>query len=184
MSSKLIDPSLIVAAQAGDAVALNKVLEFSRQDLRRYAEFHCIVNDVEDAIQETLLVATHRIGTLRSADKFNSWLFRIIKRECNRMRRGWRMLTNHQIDESIEPYETLVAFEWRHQVAKMMAIIPPEYRTILLLRDVEGLELSELASRLNLSLPATKSRLHRARVLAREKLATPGQAFEFNDRCG
>ncbi len=183
MSSKLIDPSLIAAAQAGDAAALNKVLEFSRQDLRRYAEFHCIVNDVEDAVQETLLVATHRIGTLRSIDKFNSWLFRIIKRECNRMRRGWRMLTNHEIDESLEPYDTLIPIEWQHQVAKMMSKIPPEYRAILLLRDIEGLELSELASRLNLSLPATKSRLHRARVMAREKLASAGQEFDFSERC-
>ncbi len=181
MSSKSIDPSLIAEAQAGNADALNKVLECSRQDLRRYAEFHCIVNDVEDAVQETLLVASNRMGKLRSIDKFSSWLFRIVKRECNRMRRGWRLVTNHVIDETIEPYETPAPLEWRHQVAKMMAVIPSQYRTILLLRDVEGLELKELAQRLNLSLPATKSRLHRARILAREQLASPGQEFDISD---
>lgn len=184
MSSKSIDPSLIAAAQAGDAAALNKVLESSRQDLRRYAEFHCIVNDVEDAVQETLLVAANRMGKLRSIDKFSSWLFRIVKRECNRMRRGWRMVTNQEVDERFEPCETLIPVEWRHQVAKMMVKIPSEYRTILLMRDVEGMELKELASRLNLSLPATKSRLHRARILAREQLATPGQAFDFSEISG
>jgi len=183
MSSKSIDPLLIAAAQAGDADALNKVLSSSRQDLRRYAEYHCVVNDVEDAVQETLLVASNKMGKLRSIDKFSSWLFRIVKRECNRMRRGWRMVTNHEIDESIQAHETPAPLEWKRQVANMMANIPSQYRVILLLRDVEGLELKELASNLNLSLPATKSRLHRARLLAREQLASPGQAFDPSDLC-
>lgn len=183
MISQSIDPLLIAAAQAGDASALNKVLASSRQDLRRYAEYHCIVNDVEDAVQETLLVASNKMGKLRSVDKFSSWLFRIVKRECNRMRRGWRMVTNHEIEESIQTYELPAPLEWRRKVAQMLADIPSQYRTILLLRDVEGLELKELASRLNLSLPATKSRLHRARLLAREQLAVPGQAFDPSDLC-
>ncbi|MEO8000268.1 MAG: RNA polymerase sigma factor [Arenimonas sp.] len=183
MSSKSIDPLLIAAAQAGDADALNKVLISSRQDLRRYAEYHCIVNDVEDAVQETLLVASNKIGNLRSIEKYSSWLFRIVKRECNRMRRSWRMVTNHEVDESIQTYEIAAPAEWRHKVAKMLATIPSQYRVILLLRDVEGLDLKELANNLNLSLAATKSRLHRARLVAREQLVMPGLSFDPSDLC-
>ena len=57
----------------------------------------------------------------------------------------------------------------------------PSFRTILLLRDVEGLSLDELAQTLDLTLPATKSRLHRARLLAREMLASPGEQVDLSD---
>ncbi len=76
----------------GDSVAMDEVLTNSRQDLRRYAEFHCVVNDVEDAVQESLILVSRRLGDLRKQEAFASWLFRIVKRECNRLRRGWRLL--------------------------------------------------------------------------------------------
>ena len=181
MTSMPIDPALIQAAQSGNVSALNEVLSCSRQDLRRYAEYHCEVNDVEDAVQETLFMASRRMRDLRSVESFTSWMFRIVKRECNRMRRGWRMLTNQEIDEKIQPVATPAPLEWRIQVAQMMATMPPSFRTILLLRDVEGLSLEELAQKLDLTLPATKSRLHRARILARELLASPGEKVDLSD---
>ncbi len=165
--------ALVGAAQAGDLQALDQLLRQSRQDLRRYAERHCGINDVEDAIQETLFVAAQRIGDLRSLESFNSWLFRIIKRECHRLRRGWRLLTNQEIDEQIQPVITPEPGEWRIDIGRMLATLPPHYRTILLLRDIEGLPLEILAERLGLSLAATKSRLHRARLLARDVLMAP-----------
>lgn len=166
-----VNPSRLAAAQAGDLNALSEVLARSRQNLRRYAEYHCEINDVEDAVQETLFIASRRLGDLRSIERFTSWLFRIVKNECNRMRRGWRMLTNREIDEEIQPVAVPEPLEWRTDLGRMMATLPPEYRTILLLRDVEGLSLEELSVHLNLSLPGTKSRLHRARMLARERLS-------------
>lgn len=173
MTATSISHERIAAAQSGDAQALNEVLACSRQDLRRYAEYHCVVNDVEDAVQETLFMASRRMGDLRSIESFTSWLFRIVKHECNRMRRGWRMLTNHEIGEEIMPVITPEPVEWRMDLGRMMAALPLQYRTILLLRDVEGLSLEELSVQLELTLPATKSRLHRARMLARERLASP-----------
>lgn len=181
MSAAPIDPALIQAAQAGDRAALNEVLAFSRQDLRRYAEYHCVVNDAEDAVQETLMIASQRMRDLHSVERFTSWLFRIVKRECNRMRRGWRLVTNHEIDESIQPAATPEPLDWRLQVARMMAAIPAHYRTILLLRDVEGLALEELGATLELTLPATKSRLHRARMLARKLLEDPDEPVDLSD---
>ena len=77
--------------------------------------------------------------------------FRIVKRECNRMRRGWKMLTNQDEDERIAPVVTPPPLDWRMDIARMMATLPPHYRTILLLRDVEGMALEELAEALELS---------------------------------
>src|SRR5262245_40414136 len=71
------------AARMGDRRALERVLTSSRQNLRRYAEFHCIINDVEDAVQESLLLVSRKLCDLRELECFTSWLFRIVKRECN-----------------------------------------------------------------------------------------------------
>ena len=87
------------AARAGDRPALERVLGRSRQDLRRYAEHHCVVNDVEDAVQESLFTASRRLADLRQLECFASWLFRIVKRECNRLKRGLRALRQEPITE-------------------------------------------------------------------------------------
>ena len=126
-------------------------------------------------------MASQRMRDLRSVESFTSWMFRIVKRECNRMRRGWRMMTNQEIDERIQPVATPGPLEWRIQVASMMAMIPPAFRAILLLREVEGLSLEQSSHTLDLSLPATKSRLHRARMLARTTLASPDDSIDLSE---
>ena len=166
-----LDPEVVKAAMAGDAEALNTILACSRQDLRRYAEYHCVVNDVEDAVQETLITVSRRIGDLRQAESMTSWLFRIIKRECNRMRRGWRQLTHQEITPAIEPVATPEPLDLRFDISRAMANLPAHYREVLLMRDVDGLTLREIGDRLGLELAAVKSRVHRARVSMREKLS-------------
>ncbi|MGV8942832.1 RNA polymerase sigma factor [Thermomonas sp.] len=168
--SQKADHALLEAAKNGDVIALAEVLANSRQDLQRYAEYHCVVNDVEDAVQESMILVFNRLGDLRKPEAFASWLFRIVKRECNRMRRGWRLLTNQEIDESIQPLSFREPNELRMDIARVLQELPNHYRTILLMRDVEGLSLNETAEHLGLELAATKSRLHRARMLARELL--------------
>jgi len=158
------------AARSGDRPALERVLTRSRQDLRRYAEHHCVVNDVEDAVQESLLTASRRMMDLRQLECFASWLFRIVKRECNRMKRGLRTFMHEPITEDIA--ETCIhdPGSLSRDLAAAMESLPAHYREIVLLRDLEGLTIAELAERLGLTREATKARLHRARSLAREYL--------------
>ncbi len=160
----------IVAARDGDIAALQRVLISSRQNLRRYAEYHCVVNDAEDAIQECLIQVSRRIGDLRVPESFASWIFRIVKRECNRLKRGLRMLTGDAITDDIQPLRHFEPVDLRHDVAAALESLPIHYREIILLRDVEGMSIQEIASRLEITPEATKSRLHRARMLAREYL--------------
>lgn len=158
------------AARAGDRPALERVLGRSRQDLRRYAEHHCVVNDVEDAVQESLFTASRRLTDLRQIESFTSWLFRIVKRECNRMKRGVRRLMQEPITEDIADTCTLEHRGLARDLAAAMESLPAHYREIVLLRDLEGLTIEELSLRLGLTREATKARLHRARSLAREYL--------------
>lgn len=160
----------LAAARMGDLCALERVLVHSRQDLRRYAEFHCFINDVEDAVQESLITVSRKLGDLRSLECFTSWVFRIVKRECNRLKRGRRWLTGDAISEEIMPVVTPEPVEWRHDVAAALESLPEHYRQVVLLRDLEGLSIAEIADHLALTREAVKSRLHRARALAREYL--------------
>ena len=160
------------AARMGDRPALERVLTQSRQNLRRYAEFHCVINDVEDAVQETLLLVSRKLGSLRELGCFTSWLFRIVKRECNRLKRGRTMLTGQDIPECIMPIVYPEPVEWRQDVAAALESLPGHYREVILQRDLEGLTIDEMATQLGMTREAVKSRLHRARVLAREYLSS------------
>jgi RNA polymerase sigma factor (sigma-70 family) len=160
------------AARMGNRLALERVLVQSRQNLRRYAEFHCVINDIEDAVQESLLLVSRKLGDLRQLESFTSWLFRIVKRECNRLKRGRRLLTGQDIPECILPTVYPEPIEWRQDVAAALESLPAHYREVILLRDLEGLTIEEMAQQLALSREAVKSRLHRARLLAREYLSS------------
>lgn len=160
----------LAAARSGDPAALERVLVHSRQDLRRYAEYHCVINDVEDAVQESLITVSRKLRDLRVLECFVSWTFRIVKRECNRLKRGRRMLSGDVINDEIMPVVTSEPAEWRHDVAAALESLPAHYREIVLLRDLEGLTIAEIGEQLELTREAVKSRLHRARVLAREYL--------------
>jgi RNA polymerase sigma factor (sigma-70 family) len=165
---------LLDQARRGDRQALERVLLRSRQDLRRYAEYHCSVNDIEDAVQESLLLVSRKISALRELDAYASWLFRIVKRECNRMKRATRHLLMQPSDlEEIDGPHYPAPTGLVRDVANALASLPAHYREIILLRDLEGHTIAEIASTLSLHPEAAKARLHRARSLARQYLTPP-----------
>jgi RNA polymerase sigma factor (sigma-70 family) len=162
---------MLARARQGDLAALERVLTRSRQDLRRYAEYHCAINDVEDAIQETLILVTRKLRTLRELDAYASWLFRIVKRECNRMKRATRHLLMEPADlEEIEGPHCPAPSGLVRDVANALAALPAHYREVILMRDLEGHSIAEIAETLSLHPEAAKARLHRARSLARQYL--------------
>ena len=158
------------AARRGEPAALERVLKRSRQDLRRYAEYHCPVNDVEDAVQESLFTVSRKLMDLRQLESFASWLFRIVKRECNRYKRIKRTLMQVPITEDIEGPNYPESKGLQRDVANALESLPTHYREIILLRDLEGLTIEEISNQLGLTRLAAKARLHRARSLAREYL--------------
>jgi RNA polymerase sigma factor (sigma-70 family) len=158
------------AARRGEPAALERVLRRSRQDLRRFAEYHCPVNDVEDAVQESLFTVSRKLMDLRQLESFASWLFRIVKRECNRYKRMRNLLLQVPITEDIEGPHYPESKGLARDVAHALESLPAHYREIILLRDLEGLTIEEIGDRLGLTKLAAKARLHRARSLAREYL--------------
>ncbi len=160
----------LVSARDGDRSALERLLTHSRQDLRRYAEYHCAINDIEDAVQESLILISRKLRDLRATEAFASWVFRIVKRECNRLKRVGRRLVLQEVPEEIEDPRYPAPSELTRDVARVLAALPAHYREIIMLRDLEGLSIAEIGARVGLQKEATKARLHRARSLARHYL--------------
>ncbi|MFY8105324.1 MAG: RNA polymerase sigma factor [Elstera sp.] len=165
-----IPDSLIEAAQAGDARALTLLLDLTQPDIRRYAQRYCArAGDIDDALQDTLIALYRHIGHLQKAAAFTGWLMRIVQRACLRTLSplfGIETLENQQV----AVLATRSLPDLRLDLADGLAALSATDRRILILRDVEQRALREIAERVNLSVPAVKSRLHRARATVRERL--------------
>src|SRR5262245_18765331 len=162
---------LIAAAQAGNEEALLDLLCLCRSQLRRYASSQCASDDIEEAVQDALWILYRRVGALRTIGAFSAWLFQIIRRECLRRAREHRdfvewderkvsaLADDGRLDEDL-----------RIDLSRAVANLPQSYREILILRDISGYSTEEAAMRLGIPVAAAKSRLHRARQMARSHL--------------
>lgn len=172
MQTAAVSPDMILAARDGDAHALASLLAGSRWQMVRFAERHCVIHDVEDAVQESLILTSRHITTLRATDAFFGWIFRIVKRECDRLKRAWRVhVYDYAPDQPMPEPVFEVQAGLREDLIAALQSLPPHYLDVLLLRDAEELTIEEMAERLGLTRLAVKARLHRARALVREYLA-------------
>lgn len=161
---------LLAAAHGGDPQALAQLLKVTRPDIRRYAQRHCLRSDVDDAVQEALLIVTRKLPQLRALAAFSGWAIRLVQRECRRLAR--LTLRHDPYDEELLAQCLVVHTDagLRAELAAALESLPAHYREVMLLRDVEELTIEEIAGRTGLTRANVKSRLHRARAMAREYL--------------
>ena len=161
---------LILAAQSGDPVAMNRLLIVCQTDARRYARRHCAASDVDDAVQEALLILSRKIGGLKAAAAFSGWLFTVVRRECNRLSR--RMFGQGPSSEDLAESQLACRSDESLRIDLIAALdsLPAHYLEVILLRDFADLTIAEMAEKLGMQVPGVKSRLHRARELVREYL--------------
>jgi RNA polymerase sigma factor (sigma-70 family) len=165
------NPQLIEAACEGDAGAIEDLLRQCSPTITRFARQFCATpEDVEDAVQETLWITAQKIGTLRSASAFVSWVFTIVRNHCYRMlhikREESPLDKLDQTDASSEQQLML-----KQDVVKALEQLPAPQRQVLILRDIEGLTAPEVATMLGITIETVKSRLHRARNALRQSLS-------------
>ena len=168
--SPLPKTDLILAAQSGDAAAMNRLLVLSQTDARKYARRHCIASDVDDAVQESLLILSRKIGGLKRAAAFSGWLFAVVRRECQRMAR--KMFGPALTDADVAEAQLACRTDESLKIDLVAALesLPAHYLEVILLRDFAEMTIAEMATKLNMHVPGVKSRLHRARELVREYL--------------
>jgi RNA polymerase sigma-70 factor (ECF subfamily) len=179
--------ALVRAAKSGDISAFEQLVKRYDRNVFRLAQ-HITQNreDAEDVVQEAFLKAYTHLNGFQEQSKFYTWLVRIAVNESLMKLRRRRADKTVSLDEEIETEENSIPREvtdWRPNpeqeykqaemnqiLTKTIAGLPGGFRTVFVLRDIEGLSTEETAEALQLSVPAVKSRLLRARLQLRERL--------------
>jgi RNA polymerase sigma-70 factor (ECF subfamily) len=187
-SQASIDEStLVVQAREGDARAFGELVRRYEGKIFRLAQ-HITQNreDAEDVLQETFLKAYEHLDQFKGDSKFYTWIVRIAVNQALMKLRRRKTDKSVSLDETIDTGEDTITREiaaWdedpeqrfsREELGEILDTavesLEPPYRSVFVLRDIEELSTEETAEALNLSVPAVKSRLLRARLQLREKL--------------
>lgn len=171
---------VVRAAQQGDPRAIAILLDGSHAHVHRFARTLCSTpEDAEDAAQEALIVLYRKIGTLRAAAALAGWMFQIVRNECiRRSRIPFRRPIPAATAEPSAEDAALARLEIE-RIVDSIAGLPPEQRSVLVLRDIQGLSGAATAQALGLSRAAMKSRLHRGRETLRLRLRIPNDTTNY-----
>ena len=134
-------------------------------------------------MQETFLSMVKNIHQFSGQSKLSTWLYRVVANHCLMLARseskyGYTSFEDEEalIDEkeiadwNVTPERVTENNELKQILDKAIEKLPADYRIVFMLRDVEGLTTEETAKIVELSVPAVKSRLHRARAFLRNEL--------------
>jgi RNA polymerase sigma-70 factor (ECF subfamily) len=190
--------ALVKAAQKGDVVAFEQLIKKYDRNVFRIAQ-HITQNreDAEDVVQDAFLKAYQKLDQFQGNSKFYTWIVRIAVNEALMKLRKRKSDKLVSMDEDVETDEGTITREFadwspnpeqQYNQAELNDILsrtiqglPASFRTVFVLRDVEGLSTEETAEMLGLSVPAVKSRLLRARLQLRERLSRHFKTKKGND---
>jgi RNA polymerase sigma-70 factor, ECF subfamily len=176
--TELDDQALLSRAIDGDVEAFAELVR--RYEHRVRAVLVRLLDDrrdVEEAAQDCFVQAWRNLARFRGDAAVSTWLYRIAVNEALARARRKRLSTVElastpesevAADSRLEPQHAVESGELEDFLADRIRALEPEYRAPLVLRDVVGLSNQEVADILELSVPAAKSRIHRARMQIRE----------------
>ncbi len=181
------DSELVEKAKAGDGDA------FSELVLRHESKIYglCLKmlgnpEDAEDCLQEVFMKAFEALSGFRQEARFSTWLYRIAYNAClmrirkkkldtvsldRPMQVGEDKIERDVPDWTMDPRSGVMNEELNEVLARHINELQPDNRIVFVLRDIHGLSTDDTANVLGLTVPAVKSRLHRARLFLRERLS-------------
>lgn len=180
------DRAFIEALRRGEPRALAELVDHYGARIYNFAARMCRSDeDAKDILQETFLATMRGAAGFRGEARLSTWLFRIAANACRKMRRHGKFEPAHHLsldemmpgpgDDVARPAEgpeaALMRSDVRARLEEAIAALPPPYRAVLILRDLEGLSTAETAEALSLTEITVKVRLHRARLALRKALA-------------
>ena len=184
MATTATDDELVRRAQQDDERAFGELV--TRYESKVYSLAMKMLRnpeDAEDVLQDTFLRAYRGIKSFKGNSTFSTWIYRITANSAL-MRLRKKQLPQVSIEDSDEretpisiadwapgPVEQLLNQEMQRVMDEAIEALPPEFRQVFILRDVEELSNADVAEILDLSVAAVKSRLHRARLKVRNRLA-------------
>jgi RNA polymerase sigma-70 factor (ECF subfamily) len=181
------EPALIRDAQNGDLEAFNRLV-LAYQDVLYNTALRILSDEAlaADATQDAFISAFRSLNSYRGGS-FKAWLMRTVTNACyDELRRQKRRPTvplepanddDEEIesphwlaDSSMSPEEKFEAEELEHAIRHCLEDLPADFRTVVVLADIQGLDYSEVAVAARVPLGTIKSRLARARLRLRECL--------------
>jgi RNA polymerase sigma-70 factor (ECF subfamily) len=193
------DEQVVARVLAGDT-ALYELL-MRRHNQRLYRVARAILRDdaeAEDVMQDAYVRAYQNLGTFEGRAKFSTWLTRIAVHEalarCQKRSRFQSLddsssqygdVMNAATSSDRSPEQKSYDMELSGVLEKAVLSLPDDYRTVFVLRNVEGMSTEETAQSLNLTQENVKVRLHRAHAKLRKELyaavgATAAHCFQFH----
>lgn len=188
-STLMVETDLLSQLRRGDEDAYTRfVREYTGRMLAVARRFLHNEDDAADAVQDAFLSAFKALGRFEGNSSLGTWLHRIVVNTClmklrsKSRRRAYSIEdllptfdeTGHHVQSvalwSENGYDRLASDETESQVRQCISQLPDDYRTVLMLRDIDELDTEETAKILGLSVPAVKTRLHRARQALRTLL--------------
>ncbi|PWB47874.1 MAG: RNA polymerase subunit sigma [Candidatus Methylomirabilota bacterium] len=184
----LSDQDLVEQIKAGEDAPFEALLERYRDRVYRLVvSFTKNPADAEEVLQDVFLTVFRKIASFEHRSSFSTWLYRITVNTAL-----MKLRSRGPVQESIDEYlpqftkdgrharmvvdftqgpEKLLLRKEREQVLReAIEALPPDYKVVLVLRDLEGLSNEEVAEIVGASVLAIKARLHRARLVLRGRL--------------
>jgi RNA polymerase sigma-70 factor (ECF subfamily) len=184
--TELTDPELVDLARGGNRQAFSELVQ---RHWRKCVGLGCLFlrnrGDAEDETQNAVFKAWEHLDQYQGEAEFSTWLARIVANQCLMLMRARRRATFVYLDDvPLEPRGVPIQLAasdpdpegelsylqlsqvLRHEVGR----IPPLMRNVMLLRDIQGLPMSDVADQLGITVSAAKSRLVRARAELRSRV--------------
>lgn len=183
-SNNITEEQLIENAKGGNKTALSQLVKMYEQTVYNFAFKICRNKErAEHTMQETFLSMIKSLNQFSGKSKLSTWLYTIVSNHCLMLARSQKKYDYVTIENEDGLIEDKIIADWKFspeklaestELRKMLDVaiekLPPDYRIVFMLRDVEGLSTNETSEIVNLSVPAIKSRLHRARAFLRNEL--------------
>lgn len=183
------DDDLIHAFKEGEEGAFEAIMDRYEGRLFGFLKRMCgHMEDAEESLQDTLLSAFKSLEGFRGEGSLKNWLYKIASSACLKKRRKGKFDPDEEFsieaffsgagdvrtleipDLTDHPGLSFEKAELMNRIREAVVALPSKYRSVLALRDFEGLSTDEAADILGISAPSVKTRLHRARLQMRESL--------------
>lgn len=180
---------LVNGAAAGDRRAMETLLIRAQEVAYRFSLLVCgHPEDAEDVMQDALLKTYQHVAQINEPDAFRTWLYATVRNAClmKRRRRAGEpahfVSVEHGVEtadgtipvdvvDSSRPIDQALIEGWMDgRLRRALKHLPPSYRMIVVMREIEGLSTKEVATIARISEANVKTRLHRARLMLRKQL--------------
>lgn len=178
------DAELVGEIKSGSSRAMEEVVR--RYSNKVYNLAYHLTRDsaaAEEIMQDVFLTVIAKIGTLTNVEYFSTWLYRVTTNAAYGFLRKEKKFSEQtpveDLDQEVQtsydwsdlPDDVLLSEESKELLRKSIDTLPEAMRTVVIMKDMEGLKNEEIAEALNISVPAVKSRLHRGRLILRDLLS-------------